>query len=116
MDFRKDTEKNLEDNCNWFNAQHLEQHARQINKPVLYFAATHEGVSEEDGLVIDDSLFMGLPSFLELAEGARVLALALDDATRREVQGERPAQVAYGRVAAGNRDELLAGKDVLGWS
>ena len=50
------------------------------------------------------------------AEGARVLALALDDATRREVQGERPAQVAYGRVAAGNRDELLAGKDVLGWS
>ena len=46
MDLRKDTDKNPEDNCNYYNRMQLRRHAKENDKPVVHFLATHEGIDD----------------------------------------------------------------------
>ena len=55
MDFRRDTETNPEDNCNFFNRMRLRRHATEHKKQVAEFKAWHQGISEEAGAQIDES-------------------------------------------------------------
>ena len=73
MDFRRDTDINPEGNCNYYNRMRLRQHAKNKGVPVARFPATHAGVSEEDGMKLDDALFKGLEKNMEIAEDARVI-------------------------------------------
>ena len=75
MDFRKDTEKNPEHNCNYHNRMKLRRHAKEKEVPVVQFLATHEGIDEPTAGLIDESFFNGLATSLELAEDARVLLI-----------------------------------------
>ena len=38
--------------------------------------AEHVGVDQAEGIAMDDTEFSGLPAYLELAEGARVILIA----------------------------------------
>ena len=73
MDFRRDTDTNPEDNCNYFNRMRLRRHAKEHNKDVAQFSAYHKGISEEKGAQIDEGQFKGLAKTLEIAEDARVI-------------------------------------------
>ena len=47
--------------------------ARQNRQPVAAFDAYHEGISQTEGVKLDDQLFCGLAKRLEIAESARVI-------------------------------------------
>ena len=48
MDFRRSTENNPEDNCEYYNRMLLRSLARQNQQPVVALDAFHEGVSQEE--------------------------------------------------------------------
>lgn len=73
MDFRKESDANPEQNCEYYNKCQLRAHARERDVPVLRFPSLHEGISQEDGLKLDDVKFNDLPSYLEIAEDAKIL-------------------------------------------
>jgi len=73
MDFRKDTDANPEDNCNYFNRIRLRRHAEEHVKDIASFEAYHKGISQEEGAKLDEEKFKGLAQTLELAEDARVI-------------------------------------------
>ena len=49
MDFRRTTESNVEDNCEFHNAKHLRYHAKKNKVAVVRFKALHDGISDGDG-------------------------------------------------------------------
>ena len=75
MEFRRTTENNEEDNCEFYNRQHLRAQAKHAKVPVIAFDAVHEGTPQENGMTMKDELFNALPRRLELAVGAPVLLL-----------------------------------------
>ena len=75
MEFRRSTETNEEDNCEWYNRKHLRAHATESKVPVVAWDAVHEGTSHEKGMAMSDELFNALARRLELAVGAPVLLL-----------------------------------------
>ena len=75
MDFRRTTEKNPEDNCDYYNKTRLRAFAKEHKVPVIAFDAQHEGITHADGLNLDDAKFMGLPQHFECALGAAVLLI-----------------------------------------
>ncbi len=70
MDFRRTTETNPEDNCEYYNRMLNRALARERKQPVVGFSAIHEGISQSHGLGLDDSRFFGLPAHFELSEEA----------------------------------------------
>ena len=76
MDFRRETSTNPENNCDHFNRSHLRAHAREHKVPVARFPAIHEGISQDEGLLLDDKHFNDLSSYLEIADDARILLTA----------------------------------------
>ena len=72
-DFRRTTESNVEDNCDFYNAQHLRYHAKKKHVPVVRFKALHDGISDKDSEKLDDQRFAQAPAWMETAEGARML-------------------------------------------
>ena len=92
MDFRRITESNEQDNCEFYNARHLRYHAKREGVPVVRFQAVHEGIAEEDGQKLDDHRFGQTPATLETAKHARMLltrnlavSVGLINGTRLEV-------------------------------
>ena len=75
MDFRRKTDDNPEENCDFFNRERLRAMAHREKKPVVRITAQHTGISEEEGLQISDECFNGHPPHLELSEGAPVILL-----------------------------------------
>ena len=73
MDFRRITETNPEDNCDFYNQQRLRCAAKETKRPVIAFDAVHENCTQRAGLALDDDRFMNLPKRLELCVGAPVL-------------------------------------------
>ena len=73
MDFRRSTEANVEDNCEFYNAKHLRYHAKKEGVPVVRFDSVHEGIEEKDGEKLDDHRFGNTPAVLETSKGARML-------------------------------------------
>ena len=73
MDFRRSTESNPENNCEFFNSIRLRAFAHETKTKVTRFNSIHVGVSQEAGQKLEDSDFRGLPVTLELAVGARVI-------------------------------------------
>ena len=70
MDFRKSTDTNLEDNCDFFTRMRLRSHARELKVPILSIAAVHENTGPEGGMTLDDDRFGQLPKYVEIAENA----------------------------------------------
>lgn len=73
MDFRRSTEDNPADNCEYYNRQQLRTFVKEHKIPVIAFDAQHEGVSHDEGMNTEDEAFSGLSKRLELAIGAPVL-------------------------------------------
>ena len=73
MDFRRTTESNVEDTCEFRNAKHLRYHDRKNKVPVVRFEALRDGIADEDGEKLDNQRFAQASSVLESAEGARML-------------------------------------------
>ena len=91
MDFRRATDNNPEDNCEFYNKGYLRNMARTKNVPVIRFDALHEGVSQIEGLKIGEEAFQGLASTLEIAENARVILfhnLAVQHGLMNGTQGQ----------------------------
>ena len=49
MDFRKTTEDNPEDNCEFYNKAYLRQMVREKKVPLIRIEAVHEGTPEDEG-------------------------------------------------------------------
>ena len=49
MDFRKSTEDNPEDNCEFYNKSYLRQMVREKKVPLIRIEAIHEGMTEDEG-------------------------------------------------------------------
>jgi hypothetical protein len=47
MEFRRTTDNNEEDNCEFYNRQHLRAQAKHAKVPVIAFDAVHEGTPQE---------------------------------------------------------------------
>ena len=75
MDFRRSTEDNPEDNCQYYNKVQLRIMARETNVPVLRWEATYDGASQEEGQKLDSQYFNGLEHEVECAVGARILLI-----------------------------------------
>ena len=73
MEFRRTTEANEEDNCEYYNRQRLRVMAKTRGVPVIAFDAVHDGKPQQDAMEIADASFSGLQRRLELAEGARII-------------------------------------------
>ena len=73
MDFRRTTETNVENNCDFYNAKHLRYHAKKQSVPVVRFKATHIGIDEEEAEKLEEHRFAQAPAMLETAKGARML-------------------------------------------
>ena len=71
MDYRRATTSNPEDNCEYYNRMLCRSLARERKQPVIAFDATHEGISQDQGLSMDDAHFNGLAARLELCDEAR---------------------------------------------
>ena len=76
MDFRRATDTNPEDNCEFYNQAYLRQLVRQRKSYIVRIDAEHVGVDQAEGIAMDDADFSGLAANLELAEGARVILIA----------------------------------------
>ena len=59
-DFRQSTERNPEDNCEYYNRMRLRNHARAHNVPIVRFEAMHKGTTQAEGLKMNDDKFYGL--------------------------------------------------------
>ena len=75
MDFRRITDNNQEDKCDYCNKNRLRGFAKEHKAPVIAFDARHEGIGHSDGLNLDDAKFMGLSKYFECAVGAPVLLI-----------------------------------------
>ena len=75
MDFRKETTKNPENNCTYYNKMCLRKLAVANKKPVMTIEAQHEGIAQTEGLKIDSERFNELGAVLEVAEEARVILI-----------------------------------------
>ena len=75
MEFRRMTEPNEEENCEYYNRKRLRAHAEEAKIPVIAFNAIHAGATQEAGLAMEDDSFAGLPKRLEVATGAPVLLM-----------------------------------------
>ena len=109
MDFRRDTDTNPEGNCNYYNRMRLRQHAKAKGVPVARFQATHAGVSEEDGMKLDDSSFKGLEKWMEIAEDARVILthnLFPEQGLMNGTQGN-VKRIIYDTSAGPSADEIV---------
>ena len=99
MDYRRISEANPEDNCNYYNRMQLRNFARKHKKPILSFKAVHEGVSQEKGLEMDDLHFNNLASELEICVGARIIItanLAIEHGLMNGTQGTVVAILYFG--------------------
>ena len=76
MDFRKSTDDNPEDNCEFYNKSYLRQMVREKKVPLIRIGAIHEGIPEDEGKKMPEENFNGLPSELEIAEHARVILIS----------------------------------------
>ena len=72
MDFRRSTESNPDDNCEYYNKHRLRAFAKENKIPVIAFDATHENISQKEGLQLEDANFRALPKRFEGAVGAPV--------------------------------------------
>ena len=91
MDFRRSTDDNPEDNCEYYNRQQLRTFAKERKLPVIAFDALHEGTSHDEGMKVADEKFSALSKCLELAIGAPVLLthnLAVEHGLVNGSQGE----------------------------
>ena len=75
MDFRRSTEDNPEDNCQYYNKVQLRIMAREKSVPVQRWEATYDGTSQEEGQKLDSQYFNGLEHEVECAVGARILLI-----------------------------------------
>ena len=73
MEDRRETAAHPEENCEYYKRMLLRTLARQHQRQVAAFDAYHEGVSQQEGLKLDDERFAGLAKRLDCAEGARVI-------------------------------------------
>jgi hypothetical protein len=71
MDYRRATVRNPEDNCEYYNRMLCRSLARERKQPVIAFDALHEGISQEQGLAMDESHFNGLAARVEFCDEAR---------------------------------------------
>ena len=108
MDFRRITEGNPEDNCDYYNQQKLRSHAKEQHLTVVGFDALHENCSQQEGLEKEDNSFMGLPKRLELCVGAPVLLLhnlAVEHGLMNGSQG-KVVEIQYAEGAHPNHERL----------
>ena len=111
MDFRRETENNPEDNCNYFNRMKLRRHAKETDVPVAKFDAVHVGISSEEGKNLSESLFRGLPGTMEVALGAVVILihnLAVEHGLLNGTQGTIKDIIFDTRVGPNHDDARLA--------
>ena len=73
MDFRKESTKNPENNCTYYNRMQLRKLAADKRAPVMKIVAQHEGVDQREGLEIDAERFNQLEAVIEVAEEARII-------------------------------------------
>ena len=73
MDYRRATAANPEDNCDYYNRMLCRSLARERKQPVVAFDAIHEGISQTQGLAMEEAHFNGLASRLEISDEARIL-------------------------------------------
>ena len=58
MEFRRTTDDNPEDNCEFYNQQKLRSFAKEHKTPVIAFEAFHENIQHSDGISMPDEQFM----------------------------------------------------------
>ena len=76
MDFRRTTEDNPEDNCEFYNKAYLRQMVRKSGAPLIRIQAQHTGISEDEGRKLGDEHFNGLAFEFEVAEEALVILIS----------------------------------------
>ena len=75
MDFRRLTESNPEENCEYHNKQRLRAFAKESKRQVVAFDAVHENISHEDEMKLDDTKFRALPKRVDPGEDAPILII-----------------------------------------
>ena len=84
--------------------------AREKKTPVARFAALHEDIPQDEVLKLDDDVFRGLPSTLELGEDAPVILmsnLAIEHGLMNGTQGI-VKEIIYAEAAGPNADNALS--------
>ena len=109
MDFRKATDDNPEENCEFYNKSFLRGMARRDGVPIVRIAAQHDGIAQDKGMKLPEERFSGLPSELELAEEARVILihnLAVEHGLMNGTRGVLK-EIVYAPGAHPNHEEYL---------
>ena len=75
MDFRRETNANPENNCMYYNRMQVRSLAKSNKRPVIAIEAQHEGISQDQGLKLDEEKSNQLQPIIEIADEARVLLI-----------------------------------------
>ncbi len=89
MDFRRSTDANPEQNCEFENKKRLRWHAREMKVPIIKFCATHDGADEAEAAALGEEHFGNLAATLEVAKGARMLLTKNLSTSRGLINGTR---------------------------
>ena len=116
MDFRKQTEDNPEDNCDFYNKAYLRQMAHAKKIPIVRIDAQHEGIDQSDGMAMPEETFNGLLAALEVAEEARVILtsnLGVEHGLMNGTQGILKRIVFNGENNPNHEDHMKRQPEVL---